>query len=277
MAGALVVAGFLGAIGCVIWLIVTLFTHHRKRWPAIGIGVGVVMLIVGAVLLPRPSALEMGVSRWEERDYGGAKEQLSQIDKNHEDYDSAQKLLERLPDTAFTYYVEQAEENLKVEEFEKAIRNCNEALRYQPDNSTVLKLKAQIGGIQKKALIAEEEAARKAAAEEAKRQKIEEEAARKVAAEEAKRQKIEEEAAKLATRKAFASTLEETYLDNRMDVTVTTLGQNATTLKMKFVLFSRVDAHELSKDTEFFQMLRGFGFKKFIMTDGYDFTWVWNL
>lgn len=174
----MVIIGLLGIIGCVVWLIVTLFTHRRKRWPAIGIGVAVILFIVGAVLLPRPSALEMGVSRWEKQDYEGAKDRLSQIDKDHEDYDSAQKLLERLPDTAFAYYVEQAEENLKVEEFEKAIRNCDEALRYQPDNPTVLKLKAQIQRAEEKALVAEEEAARETAAEEAKRQKAKEEAAK---------------------------------------------------------------------------------------------------
>lgn len=87
----------------------------------------------------------------------------------------------------------------------------------------------------------------------------------------------EERLAKIKARKNFAPRLERTYLDKRMDVTVTTLGQNATTLKVKWILASRVDAYEIGNDAEFLQLLRELGFKKFIITDGYDETWYWNL
>lgn len=60
MAGVLMVIGLLGIIGCVVWLIVTLFTHHRKRWPAIGIGIGggmfIVGLVVGMITLPESTS-----------------------------------------------------------------------------------------------------------------------------------------------------------------------------------------------------------------------------
>jgi hypothetical protein len=78
-------------------------------------------------------------------------------------------------------------------------------------------------------------------------------------------------------RKEFAKQYEYGLLEQGMNVTVTTHGDRATTLKVKWILVSRVTAHEMSKDAEFFQTLRDLGFKKFIITDGYDESWYWDL
>jgi hypothetical protein len=85
------------------------------------------------------------------------------------------------------------------------------------------------------------------------------------------------EARLLQDRKNCAGELERMYLDKGMDVTVSVFGTNATTLKIKWILVSKVTAHQFSQDHEFFQMLREKGFKKFIITDGYNDTWSWTL
>lgn len=86
-----------------------------------------------------------------------------------------------------------------------------------------------------------------------------------------------ERLAKIEARKEFADKLEYIYLDKGMDVTVTVSGSDATTLKIKWILISRVTAHEFGQDTELLQLLRECGFKKLILTDGYNATWRLDL
>jgi hypothetical protein len=62
-----------------------------------------------------------------------------------------------------------------------------------------------------------------------------------------------------------------------MDVEVTIAARAATTIRMKWVLASRVTAHQFSKNGEFFQNLRNLGFRRLELTDGYDFNWYWDL
>jgi|GEM_PF-4961282 len=85
------------------------------------------------------------------------------------------------------------------------------------------------------------------------------------------------ETIKIQARKDFAEQYEYDFLDEGMDVTVTTSGSKATTLKLEWILISKVDAHEYSKNKNFLQKLRNLGFKKFIITDGYGESWYWNL
>jgi hypothetical protein len=77
-------------------------------------------------------------------------------------------------------------------------------------------------------------------------------------------------------RTSYAARLESEYLDKGMDVTVTTRGKDATTLHLKWILVSRPMAHQLSK-SGVLETLRGLGFTRFIITDGYDESWSWTL
>jgi hypothetical protein len=89
------------------------------------------------------------------------------------------------------------------------------------------------------------------------------------------------EAANLAAtareRRALAATLESRFLDEGMDVTVTTRGKHATTLHMRWILVSRVTAHQFSKNVQMFENLRAKGFKRLEISDGYDESWYWTL
>jgi hypothetical protein len=78
-------------------------------------------------------------------------------------------------------------------------------------------------------------------------------------------------------RKLFAKQLEQNALDSRMDATVTTFGPDATGLRMKWILVSRVTANDFSKTEGFFEKLRTYGFKRFEITDGYRENWYWDL
>ena len=78
-------------------------------------------------------------------------------------------------------------------------------------------------------------------------------------------------------RRQFAKEYESHLLDNNMNADVTVGGADATTLTVKWALVSKVLAHKLSQDPALFEKLRGMGFKKFVITDGYDDTWYWDL
>jgi len=91
--------------------------------------------------------------------------------------------------------------------------------------------------------------------------------------------KLEADAASKAAieaRRMYARQLEQDLLDKRLDTEVRALGAAATTLQIKYVLFSRVWANEFSKNTEMMSTIRALGFKKFRITDGYDFAWEWT-
>jgi hypothetical protein len=78
-------------------------------------------------------------------------------------------------------------------------------------------------------------------------------------------------------RRQFATSYERQLLDGNMDATVTTAGANATTLRVKWILVSRVLAYKMSQQPDFFDSLRKMGFKRFEITDGYDDSWYWDL
>lgn len=85
------------------------------------------------------------------------------------------------------------------------------------------------------------------------------------------------ESAKAESRRQFASALERNYLSQGMDVTVRTSGQNATTLRVTWILVSRPMAYQLSDSPELFSNLRNQGFRRFEISDGYDHSWYWKL
>lgn len=74
----------------------------------------------------------------------------------------------------------------------------------------------------------------------------------------------------------FASTAEYAFLDNRMNVTVTTLGKNNKQLKLKYSLMSKVFIHQVLK-SDFVQNVKKIGFTKIIFTDGYNDTYTLDL
>jgi len=79
------------------------------------------------------------------------------------------------------------------------------------------------------------------------------------------------------TRKKYAKELENNLLNNaRMDNTITTSGKNNTTLKLKYILVSRVFVNELTKDGKLQNTWRSMGFKTIIFTNGYNETWTMN-
>jgi flagellar biosynthesis GTPase FlhF len=86
-----------------------------------------------------------------------------------------------------------------------------------------------------------------------------------------------EAAAKRIVRDFMAKTLETKMLDEGYDVDVSAIGKDHTTLHIKWILVSKVLAHQLSKEGEFFQNAREAGFKRIEISDGYDESWYWKL
>lgn len=75
-------------------------------------------------------------------------------------------------------------------------------------------------------------------------------------------------------RKTFAKEYERKLLDKGMDVYVTTIGKDCSTLKLKWVLVSRPLVHQICNEDGMMGTLRSLGFKKFILADGYDKSWT---
>lgn len=51
----------------------------------------------------------------------------------------------------------------------------------------------------------------------------------------------------------------------------------ATTLRLKWILVSRVVAHQFSQNREIWQTMETLGFKRLEITDGYDEQWYWTI
>jgi len=87
--------------------------------------------------------------------------------------------------------------------------------------------------------------------------------------------KIEEKLAE-ENRVKFAQRAEYSFLDNRLNITVTTSGKKQTTIKLRYALMSKVFIHQVLK-SEFTKNAKQAGFKKIIFTDGYDDTWTLDI
>lgn len=74
-----------------------------------------------------------------------------------------------------------------------------------------------------------------------------------------------------------AKLFENNLLDAGYNVDVRAVGKDQTTLRIKWVLVTKVLAHQLSKRADFFEQARKSGFKRVEITDGYDETWSWTL
>jgi len=78
-------------------------------------------------------------------------------------------------------------------------------------------------------------------------------------------------------RKDYAKELEFIFLDKlHTDTTVTVSGKNNTIIKIKWILWSKVTVYEFFKDGKIMNTWRSMGFKKYVLTDGYRWTWAGN-
>jgi hypothetical protein len=80
--------------------------------------------------------------------------------------------------------------------------------------------------------------------------------------------------AAIEKRQAFAETTEHVYLSLGRDVHMAARGPEADTLYMKYVLLGRPDAYQFSTDHELMGNLKNLGFRKAILTDGYETTYT---
>jgi hypothetical protein len=76
----------------------------------------------------------------------------------------------------------------------------------------------------------------------------------------------------VAARKEYAAMLRERFLDKGYDIKVATDGTNADQLKLSFALFDDVWTHNFMKPDGIASEALGMGFKRVIITDGYNYS-----
>lgn len=84
-------------------------------------------------------------------------------------------------------------------------------------------------------------------------------------------------AVRLAARRAFGEQYEQTLLGQGIDAQVSVRGQQATTLRLDWVLANRPLVYQFGQDGEKLEFLRSMGFRRLEITDGYDRSWVFDL
>lgn len=99
-------------------------------------------------------------------------------------------------------------------------------------------------------------------------------AAEKVASAKARAAADKAESARLKElRLEFAKDLEIRFLKGGMSVDVITKGKDSTILHYKYALVSKAFAYQVSQNTEFLSAAKKLGFKRVVLTDGFDDTW----
>jgi hypothetical protein len=93
--------------------------------------------------------------------------------------------------------------------------------------------------------------------------------------------------AKEGDRISFAKKFQDSALSQGLNVNVTPVGPQHSTLQINWVLATRVEAYQITNDEGGFKGLRDdarrLGFKKLVLTDGYDtdggydHRWTWNI
>jgi len=78
-----------------------------------------------------------------------------------------------------------------------------------------------------------------------------------------------------SARKAYAELLRNRFLDQGLDINVRVDGRNSDRITLTFALFNAVWAHRMQKDG-LLDELRGLGFKRVNLTDGYDYAVYWD-
>jgi len=75
----------------------------------------------------------------------------------------------------------------------------------------------------------------------------------------------------------FAKLLEKKYLKEGYDVEIIVEGKNKDILKFKYVLMSRPLIHKITNETGFLETAKNLEFKKVVFTDGFNYSWTYNL
>jgi hypothetical protein len=82
-------------------------------------------------------------------------------------------------------------------------------------------------------------------------------------------------------RRSYAKLLENNFLRNSMDATVTIEGDKGSTLRVKYIGFTRPTIFKLQEEgkliPEIIEASKAKGFRKLIMANGYDLSWTWDL
>jgi hypothetical protein len=82
-------------------------------------------------------------------------------------------------------------------------------------------------------------------------------------------------------RNAYAKQLENNFLRNSMDATVTIEGEKGSTLRVKYIGFTRPTMFKLQEEgkliPDIIQASKSRGFRKLIMGNGYELIWTWDL
>lgn len=98
------------------------------------------------------------------------------------------------------------------------------------------------------------------------------------------KEKAKEDLARLndvSGRRSYAKLLENNFLRNSMDATVTIEGDKGSTLRIKYIGFTRPTMFKLQEERklipDIIDAARTRGFRKLIMWDGYDLSWTWDL
>ena len=104
-----------------------------------------------------------------------------------------------------------------------------------------------------------------------------EKAAEAEAAASLKRANADSAKQEILARVAMAKTIENGMLSEGYDVDVNAIGANHTTLRIKIILVNKAFAYQTAHSPEIIDSARGAGFKKLVLTDGYDELWNINL
>ena len=273
---------FLVLIACVVLMIVAIINLHQgSAWMAF-----IFIVVAGFAILRRGIKLRLklvgvtagllivlaanGLEGWQEgKSQEKAEEQTKQQEAKQAVTEAEQK---RSQDLAFAQlspkeHLDKARALLTVERAGKQVfdapqSSIDEALEHlnaiKPSSSEFAKaqlLRQQFEAAQKRR---DEENARIQVAE-------------------AKKHTAEEASLNRTLRDGMAKTLEDNLLDEGYNVDVRAIGNDHTTLHIKWILVSKALAHQLSNQGDFFRNARSVGFKRVEITDGYDETWFWKL
>jgi hypothetical protein len=88
-----------------------------------------------------------------------------------------------------------------------------------------------------------------------------------------KRAKAEREIQEILGRNAMAKTIENGMLSQGYDIDVNAIGPSHTILSIKFILVNKAFAYQMAHSSDIIDSARGAGFKKIVLTDGYDEQW----
>ncbi len=91
-----------------------------------------------------------------------------------------------------------------------------------------------------------------------------------------KKEAAEYERDRAIKRKLYGKTFREGLLDSYLNVKVDVYGVNNTIIELSYPLFDEVWTHNLAKNRTL-STFKELGFKKCIVTDGYNFSVYWNL